>query len=151
MIRRAKQLHMEWMRFAAYLTLAITGIMFLPALANIYLTWELQPWKRITDRDCYIAFAGIGIFIGLLTWRQSLAKDFDPNSDPVEERIRRGQERAIGKDEFLWNQSNGIGRSIPPKSHRDERFTAERDRARLRSGAGLARRRRRRVKKSEDP
>jgi hypothetical protein len=144
MIRRARELHMGWMRVAAYLTLAITGIMCLPlVLATIYAMAEFRLWAPITYQDCCIAFAGFSGFVVLLTWRNCRADNFDPNSGPAGKRVRLGQMLAVGKEEFLWNQSNRNGRGIAPEPSCDQRFTAERHRERIRSAVGPVRQRRR--------
>jgi hypothetical protein len=102
MIPRARREHRRWMNKLALAAFIVGGILFLPATIVGQLHEFAGGGPSWLPTAIWSAIAVLGVTaVGLPLLRLALAKHYDPNRAPVDERRRLGAEIAVSKEEFL--------------------------------------------------
>jgi hypothetical protein len=101
MLDRARSEHQSPASRSALIAFVLAGIAIgcLFVLGEVEKAWRLnwvEAWQTL------LATAGVMLVCGLLmsVWQAVRYTRYDPNTSPVEERIARGRQRAVSREQF---------------------------------------------------
>ncbi len=101
MFTRARQRHLRWMWKTGLIALAVAGILTVPAVIYTLLDLEGPGITALTVIALCVVTLAWSAGVALLVLRVRLCNRYDPNSTPVEDRKRQGQQSAFSKEEIL--------------------------------------------------